>query len=115
MMLDSELHPDDHPTLRVLDMPVRTFNTGARYTERGQRITYCLVKHEGHAWTPITVDVWVLFRDRDRMVDGAIPVLFGNFDLIDDGWVRRAYGDYNFRQLTLTETQVLNNLTRGLK
>lgn len=67
---------------------IHRFNTGRLYTERGQVITWAIVKHDGNRF--------VVFSDEDRQIDGLIPLFLGNYDLIDNGWVLRAYDDHHW-------------------
>lgn len=74
----------------VLIGKVRAFNTGRLYAADGQRISWAVFRDVN---THKTV---VVFIDHSRMVDGVIDLHFGNLDLVNDGWVLRAYDDHHY-------------------
>jgi hypothetical protein len=69
-----------------LDGPLHRFNTGRHYAQDGQQIVWAFVRDEEDA-------TYIGFLDKSRMIEGLITVHFGNRDLVDDGWVLRAYDD----------------------
>lgn len=67
---------------------VRAFNTGRHYSTDGQPISWLLVEHDGKRF--------VAFVDHARMIDGVIPVYFGNLDIISHDWVLASYDGYHY-------------------
>ncbi len=69
---------------------VHEFNTGRRYQVDGQRIRWAVTETEAG-------DREVIFEDVSRMITGAIPLFFGNMDLVTNDWVLKAYDLHLFK------------------
>lgn len=79
---------------------VHEFNTGRYYGKDRQPITWAVVELEGGGRG-------VAFADSARGIDGIIPLLIGNLDLVTDEWVLRAYDDFHFHPGWTQASQML--------
>ena len=87
---------------------INRFNTGRGYSANRQPIVWAVV--EGSE--PTVHSRVVVFIDEARTIEGAIPLYVGNLDLIDDGWVLRAYDDHHYR-MDYDAVQFLRQMAKG--
>lgn len=67
--------PHDDERVQESEMTIKTFNTGRRYTEDGQRIAYTVIDRTPDDIIPEESWHTVSFADFDRMIDGTVRIL----------------------------------------